>query len=89
MIKHNILKTQTVNVKDLVKKTLAEHLGLEVDDIKDEDSLSNDLHMGPTDLSALIEKLESERVDTTTISLTEIETVNDLIEALDQNGYTS
>jgi acyl carrier protein len=66
-----------------VRELVAEHLGVETDDISIEDSFSNDLHMGPTELSELIEKLESMEVDTTKIDLTEIETISELIETLD------
>lgn len=65
------------------KKTLAEFLGVEIEDIANDDSLLDDLHIQATDLSDLIHKLEEAGFDTSDIDLTMTETVNDLIESLE------
>ena len=70
------------NSKEFVLQTLAEYLGIEPADIKDEDSLDSDLHMQPSDVSDFTEMLQGKNIDTTSLDLTAIETVNDLIEAL-------
>lgn len=65
------------------KETLANFLGVEVDDISNEDSLSEDLHMQASDLSDFLGKLEALDFDVTKTDLTKIETVEDLMESLE------
>lgn len=65
-----------------IKKLLANFLGVDADDIKDEYSLAEDLHMSASDLTDFIETLKNEGVDTASLVLTEIETFDDLIESL-------
>ena len=72
--------TQAVNTK--VKKQLAEHLGLEPEDIKDEDTLINDLHMSASDLADFTEKLKKENIDVSKLDFSEIDTVTELEEVL-------
>lgn len=76
--------------KDLntnIKGFLSEYLGIEPDDISDEDSLVVDLHMKPTDLTDFVEKLDTEGMNTASLDLTEIETVADLVEKMGDNEY--
>lgn len=70
------------DIKDQVLKVLAEQLGCEPEDIKEEDSLSQELHMRASDLSDFMENLEAINIDTAKVDMTEIETVSDLIDAL-------
>jgi acyl carrier protein len=63
-------------------KLLAEHIGVEPEDIKREDFLFEDLHMSPTDLTDFMETLTSTGVDVTKIDLSSIESVEDLLDAL-------
>ena len=65
-----------------IKKMLASQLGVDVDDINDDDSLREDLHMNPVDLTDFNQKLISSRLDTEEIDFTQIETLSDLYEAL-------
>lgn len=71
-----------MNTKDTVKKLLAEQIGVEPDDIGEEDFLIEDLHMSPADLTDFVEKLEASGFPTHGLDLTEIETVEDLLEKL-------
>lgn len=68
--------------KEEVKKLLAEQIGVEVEDIKEEDFFSEDLHMNSTELADFIHLLEQKGFDISTLDLREIETVEDLTEAL-------
>lgn len=68
---------------DLVKDVLSEQLGIEPDDIGMEDSLSDDLHMRPTDIADFLEVVGSKGVDTSKLDLPEIQTFGDLVYALD------
>jgi acyl carrier protein len=77
------LSQETLSGK--VKKIIAEYLGVDYEDIKDEDSLVEDLHMKPSDLSDLVEILKDEQIDTSNLDLTEIETIYDLVEKLESN----
>lgn len=65
-----------------IKKLLSEQIGVEPEDINDDDSLSEQLHMSSTDLADFVEVLSQKGLDTTSLALTEIETVDDLVEAL-------
>lgn len=65
-----------------VKKILAEKIGVEGDDINDNDSFTNDLHMSPTDLTDFVNALKILEIDTSQIVLTDLFTVNDLIDQL-------
>ena len=72
-----------MNKLTLFKQTLAEFLGLEVEDIGSDDGLYEELHMQPSDLSDFLHKLGELGFDTTKTDLTKVESVNDLVEALD------
>ena len=71
--------------KDINKKVikiLAEHLGVEPEDIDENDTFEHELHMRASDLSDFLGSLENTDFDTGNIDLTQIETVGDLIDAL-------
>jgi acyl carrier protein len=67
---------------DQVIKALSDYLGVDPEDIKEEDSIYQDLHMQASDLSDFMETLQTLNIETGNIDLTEIETVEDLIDAL-------
>lgn len=75
------------NIKSKVKETLAMHLGLDTEDINDEDSLEHDLHMHASDFSDIFSKLEEKGLDTSKVNFAEIDTVSDLIENLGNDEY--
>ena len=68
--------------KERIKQLLAEQLGIDVSDINEEDTLATDLHMVPSDISDFLRTLEEEGFETTKIDIAEVETVEELIEAL-------
>lgn len=63
-------------------KLLSEHIGVEPEDISDDDAFPTDLHMNPTELSDFVHSLESLNYDISHLNLAEVETVSDLLEAL-------
>lgn len=65
-----------------IKSLLAEHIGVEAEDIKDEDSFSIDLHMGPAELVDFSENLKKMGLDMSQIDFSTTETVGELLEAL-------
>ncbi len=79
--------TDKKSTETKVKESLAHHLGVEPDDVNLEDSLTTDLHMRPTDISDFLGILEGKNIDTSPIDLTQIETVEDLVEALTDSVY--
>ncbi len=70
-------------MKDKLKKLLAEHLGVSVEDIDDGDSFSQDLHISAIDLADFTHNLENHGFDISKVNLAEMETFEDLVEALD------
>lgn len=70
-------------MKDKLKKLLAETIGVDPEDINDDDSFSTDLHMSASELSDFVHSLETAGFDTSRVDLTAVESVEDLLEALD------
>jgi len=69
---------ETSQVK--IKKLLAEHLGVDPEEIKEDDYFSDDLHMSATDLTDFTETLSNSGFSTESLDLTSVETVGELIE---------
>ena len=67
-------------MKEKINKLLADFLGVETTDISEDDSLIQDLHMTPSDLTDFVEIMGTAGFDTTHLDMTEIETLNDLHE---------
>lgn len=65
-----------------IKKLLADYLGVELEDINEDDTLLEDLHMSASDLSEFVETLKSEGADTSSLIIEDIETVSDIIESI-------
>ncbi len=80
---------KNISYEDIVKKLLAEHVGLEVSDITEDDSFLEDLHMKPTEFADFLEELATQGLDTETLDLSSIQTVGDLIESLSSHIYTA
>jgi hypothetical protein len=68
--------------KKIVKEELANFLGVDSEDIDDDVSLTQDLHMKATDLADFMEILTRMGMETTEVDLTETETFLELVEAL-------
>ena len=60
-------------------------MGLDVEDIEDDFSLIEDLHMKPTDLTDFAQILSKMNFETEDIDFTEIETFSDLVDWLAQH----
>lgn len=67
----------------IVRLSLSEILGIGPEDINSDDSLTHDLHLKPTDLTDLMEKLTDAGLDTSKIDFSQIDTVSDLEEFLE------
>ena len=68
--------------KNIVRHELANFLGVESEDVEDDSSLTEDLHMKASDLTDFMEILSRMDMDTEGVDLTETETFLDLVEAL-------
>lgn len=77
-----MMDSDSVNNKQKIKRELADYLGVDMDDIEDESVLATDLHMDAVALSDFIEILSKAGFDTENVELTEIETFEDLFEAV-------
>lgn len=73
----------TNSKKYLVKKMLAEQIGVEPEDINYSNSFSDDLHMTSANITDFVESLSALDIDTNEIDLVEVKTLEDLLEVLD------
>ena len=71
-----------MTAEEKIKTILAEQLGIEKEEIHAEDSLRDDLHMNPTDLTELMQQLLDLGFEEDKLDLSQIETVAELIETL-------
>ncbi|MBU0998206.1 hypothetical protein KJ570_01580 [Patescibacteria group bacterium] len=67
-------------IKNLVIGKLAEHIGVETEDINLQDSLVEDLHLNIAEISDLLQELSEEGIEIEETNLKSIETVSDLID---------
>ena len=65
-----------------VKEFLAEQIGAEPEDLNEEDSFVEDLHMTNADLTDFAHKLTEAGVNPTEIDFATIETLGELIDAI-------
>ncbi len=72
------------DLKESVKKILAGFLGIEPEDIEDDFSLTEDLHMKASDLTDFMQLLSSKNYDTESVDFSEVETFSELIDSLSQ-----
>ena len=75
--------TDTENIiKNLVIEKLAEHIGVETEDINLDDSLIDDLHLNPAEISDFLQKLSESEIGINEEEMEDIETVADLIDKI-------
>jgi acyl carrier protein len=72
--------SKSLNPEQLIKGTLSELLGVEPEDLSNEDSLIDDLHMNAAVLSDFLELMKKRNIDTSKIDFTNIDTVSELID---------
>lgn len=80
-------QTESQPLETKIKNLLADYLGLEPNDILEDDMLANELFMKPTDIADFLHRLEAEGIDTSSIDLGALETVEDLIDAIKSDHY--
>lgn len=67
----------------LLKSHLAQFLGVELEDISNDDAFVDELHMTAADLSDFVHSLEDLGFDISKVDLTALTSVSDLLEALE------
>jgi len=67
-------------IKDLVITNLAEHIGVETEDINLEDSLIDDLHLNIVEIGDFLHELSKEGIEIEDTEFENIETVSDIID---------
>lgn len=72
-------------IRHHVKKLISDFLGIEIGDMEDDFSLTEDLHMKPTDLTDFFIKLSDAGFNTDKLDIAQIETLEDLIDELTLN----
>lgn len=70
------------DAKEKIRKLLSASLGIEPEDVEDDFSLTEDLHMKSTDLTDFSLILSKEGFDTENLDFTEIETFADLVDSI-------
>jgi len=75
------MDSDLANAKAKIKRELADHLGVDGEDIEDESVLAEDLHMDASSLTDFMEILGKAGFETEGVNLAEIETFQDLVEA--------
>ncbi len=76
------MDTELNNMSVKIKRELSDFLGIDMEDIENETSLREDLHMDPTSLTDYLEILSKANFDTDNLDMTEVETFGDLLDAL-------
>ena len=69
-------------IRKTVLTIIAEHIGVDTKEIKDEDVFSEDLHMRATDLTDVLEKISQKGINTSKIDFENMTTVEDLVDTL-------
>jgi acyl carrier protein len=69
-------------IKETVRRELSNYLGVDTEDIEDDSSLAEDLHMKASDLTDFMQILTRMNMETEGVDLTQTETFLDLVEAL-------
>lgn len=80
-------KNPSTSTASLIKDLLAQSLGVDVEDINDDDSLTDDLHMSTSELVDFVESLRERGMDTSSLDLAGIDTVAELTESLISEEY--
>ena len=71
----------------IIKRVLSEITGAEEEDIRLSDSFREDYHMSSVDIADFIEKLQSSGIDTSKIEISEMQTLEDLVEFVGEEDF--
>ncbi len=85
LVQYIKMESDFTKTKETVRRELADYLGLEPEDIEDDSSLTEDMHMKASDLADFIEVLIRMGMDVSGVDLIKDETFLDLIESLTEH----
>ncbi len=72
------------SIEAFVMDTLANILGVVPEDISEDDSLKEDLHMSSSEITDFMQKLENQGFKIDLSKITQIDTVSDVIEIISE-----
>jgi len=68
-----------------IKKYLSEHLGIDAEDLTNDDNLKEDLHMNALEISDFLHLLSDKGISINFSQIAEIHTVQDIIDISSEN----
>lgn len=71
----------------IVRASLAAHLGVEADDISLDDNFKEDLHMQPGEIVEYMQELTELGLEASELDLTVVRTVGDLVDSLKAEDF--
>lgn len=78
----NDMDTELANIKQNIKRELADFLGIGIEDIEDESEFESDFHMNAAQITDFMEILTKAGFDTDELDFNEIDTFSDLVDEL-------
>ena len=76
------MDTELANIKQNIKRELADFLGIGLEDIEDESEFESDFHMNAVQITDFMEILGKAGFSTQDLDFNEIDTFADLVDAL-------
>ncbi|OGM09138.1 hypothetical protein A2159_01780 [Candidatus Woesebacteria bacterium RBG_13_34_9] len=73
--------------ENIIKVTLAQFLGIEPEDINDDDSFVDDLHMTASEISDYLLVLQEKGIDISKLDINSLETISELTENLNLDEF--
>lgn len=76
------MDSELANIRQNIKRELADFLGIGLEDIDDESEFESDFHMNAVQITDFVDILEKAGFDTEGLDFNEIDTFNELVEVL-------
>lgn len=78
-------KKKLTKYEAIIKSKISGLLGIEIEDINNDDFLKDDLHMNSAEITDLVHILNSEGLNIALSDIAKIESVDDLVEIVAEN----
>jgi acyl carrier protein len=78
----NNMDSELANIKQNIKRELADFLGIGLEDIEDESEFESDFHMNAVQITDFVEILGKAGFNTQDLDFNEIDTFSELVDAL-------
>lgn len=76
------MDSELANIKQKIKRELADFLGIGLEDVEDESEFESDFHMNAAQITDFVDILGKAGFDTDELDFNEIDTFADLVDAL-------